>query len=127
MAVAARESKLAFAIESSAQRRRRPVKLTARETEILSLVARGLDSRRVANLLVVSKRTVDYHLANAYEKLGARNRIQAIVAACGLGLLPFEPAFRQPKSIAEQLEQELISDCPELSVAAHATNGVLRR
>jgi ATP/maltotriose-dependent transcriptional regulator MalT len=63
------------------------VKLTHREVEILSLVATGLFSCEVAGKLSVSKRTVDFHLANAYRKLGVKSRIAAVNAARQLGLL----------------------------------------
>jgi DNA-binding CsgD family transcriptional regulator len=43
--------------------------------------------------MVVSKRTVDFHLANIYQKLQVNNRVQALRAATRLGLIPFEPFF----------------------------------
>ena len=46
-----------------------PVKLTKREVEVLTLVIEGKSSKEVADLLFVSKRTVDFHLANIYDKL----------------------------------------------------------
>lgn len=60
--------------------------LTRREIEILSLVAKGTRSRAVAEELCISKRTVDFHLASAYRKLDAPNRIMAILAAKQLGI-----------------------------------------
>ncbi|MFN3691238.1 MAG: LuxR C-terminal-related transcriptional regulator, partial [Fimbriimonadales bacterium] len=48
---------------------RKPVRLTKREIEVLSLIAQGRSSQEVADALFVSKRTVDFHLANIYEKL----------------------------------------------------------
>ena len=50
-------------------------------------------SREAAEELVVSKRTVDFHLANIYDKLQVNNRVQAFRAATRLGLIPFEPSF----------------------------------
>lgn len=69
----------------------RGARLTRREREILTFVAQGLKATEVAEILFVSKRTIDYHLASAYAKLGAKNRIQAIVAASRLGLVVYEP------------------------------------
>ncbi len=67
-----------------------PVKLTKREIEVLTLVIEGKSSKEVADLLYVSKRTVDFHLANIYEKLQVSNRVQAFRRATSLGLLPTE-------------------------------------
>src|ERR1051325_4852913 len=53
------------------------VKLTKREVEVLTLVIEGKSSKEVAEQLFVSKRTVDFHLANIYEKLRVTNRVQA--------------------------------------------------
>ena len=71
----------------------RAVRLTKREIEVLSLIAQGHSSREAAVQLVVSKRTVDFHLANIYDKLEVTNRVQAFRAATRLGLIPFEPTF----------------------------------
>ena len=64
-----------------------PVKLTKREVEVLTLVIEGNSSKEVADLLYVSKRTVDFHLANIYEKLNVSNRVQAFRRAVALGLI----------------------------------------
>ena len=77
-----------------------PVKLTKREVEVLTLVIEGKASKEVAELLYVSKRTVDFHLANIYEKLQVSNRVQAFRRAVALGLLPTEPA-REPAKEAD--------------------------
>jgi len=53
------------------------VKLTEREIEILTLINEGYSSGDVAIRLVVSKRTIDFHLQNVYTKLDVKNRIQA--------------------------------------------------
>ena len=67
-----------------------PVKLTKREIEVLSLVIEGRSSKEVADLLYVSKRTVDFHLANIYDKLNVTNRVQAFRRAVRLGLISGE-------------------------------------
>lgn len=71
----------------------RAVRLTKREIEVLSLIAQGNSSKEAADTLYVSKRTVDFHLANIYDKLQVNNRVQAFRAATRLGLIPFEPTF----------------------------------
>lgn len=70
----------------------KPVHLTQREIEILGLIAKGYQSVEAAEVLFVSKRTVDFHLSNIYTKLEARNRMKALRKAESLGLLPFEPS-----------------------------------
>jgi DNA-binding NarL/FixJ family response regulator len=65
----------------------RSVKLTRRELEVLSLVVEGKSSKDVADALFVSKRTVDFHLANIYDKLQVSNRVQAFRRATRLGLI----------------------------------------
>jgi DNA-binding CsgD family transcriptional regulator len=54
-----------------------PPALTARELEIVHLVARGYTNVQIAQRLWVTKWTVKFHLANAYRKLGVSNRTQA--------------------------------------------------
>jgi DNA-binding NarL/FixJ family response regulator len=69
------------------------VKLTRREIEVLTLVVQGNSSKEVADRLYVSKRTVDFHLANIYDKLHVSNRVQAFRRATRLGLIPYEAQF----------------------------------
>jgi DNA-binding CsgD family transcriptional regulator len=62
--------------------------ITARELEILTLVARGLSNREIAAELFVSENTVKTHCARAFNKLGAARRTQAVQRGKELGLLP---------------------------------------
>lgn len=62
-------------------------KLTPREVEVLSLLARGLTHREVGTSLGISWRTAQVHAASAYGKLDATSRITAISRARELGLL----------------------------------------
>ena len=64
-------------------------KLSVREIEILRLIFDGKCSIEVATTLSVSKRTVDFHMARAYIKLGATNRFQAYQKAVELGIVSF--------------------------------------
>jgi NarL family two-component system response regulator LiaR len=62
--------------------------ITARELEILTLVARGFSNREIASQLFVSENTVKTHCARAFDKLGAARRTQAVQRGKELGLLP---------------------------------------
>jgi two-component system nitrate/nitrite response regulator NarL len=61
--------------------------LTAREREVLALLAEGRTNREIASALFVTLATVKTHLAHIYTKLGARNRNEALGRAVALGLL----------------------------------------
>jgi DNA-binding NarL/FixJ family response regulator len=58
-----------------------PNPLTAREIEVLSLVAEGLKNREIADVLVVTEQTVKNHISAAMHKLGAPNRTRAVMSA----------------------------------------------
>ena len=64
------------------------LRITARELEILTLIARGLSNREIATQLFVSENTVKTHCARAFDKLGAARRTQAVQRGKELGLLP---------------------------------------
>ncbi|MCW2523019.1 MAG: transcriptional regulator, LuxR family [Frankiales bacterium] len=51
--------------------------LTHRETEVLTLVARGLANRQISRMLLINPRTVEKHVENILAKLGARSRTEA--------------------------------------------------
>jgi len=68
--------------------RRQSLGITAREFEILTLVARGFSNREIATQLFVSENTVKTHCARAFAKLGAVRRTQAVQLGKDLGLLP---------------------------------------
>ena len=52
--------------------------LSKREAQVMQFVGEGKRSQEIADALFVSKRTVDSHLANIYEKLKVQNRIEAL-------------------------------------------------
>ena len=60
--------------------------LTSREGEILDLVARGLENRRIARELHLSDKTVRNHVSNVLGKLGVEDRSEAIARARAAGL-----------------------------------------
>ncbi len=62
-------------------------KLSPRESEVLELLVDGLVISQIARRLFISESTAKTHVANIYEKLGAGNRAQAVMAAVRLGLV----------------------------------------
>lgn len=69
------------------RRRDHTAGLTAREVEVLRLLARGLSNRQIADELVISRRTVGSHLEHVYAKTSTSNRAMASVFAAEHGLL----------------------------------------
>src|SRR5204863_9991701 len=62
--------------------------LTARELDVLRLVARGLGNKEIAADLRITTHTVKYHLAAVLEKLGVRSRTEAVSLGVRKGLVP---------------------------------------
>jgi DNA-binding NarL/FixJ family response regulator len=61
--------------------------LTPRELEVVKLVAEGRTSDEIAELLVISRRTVDHHRANILDKLELRDRVDVTRYAIRRGLI----------------------------------------
>jgi DNA-binding NarL/FixJ family response regulator len=61
--------------------------ISAREEEVLQLVANGLGTSEIADQLFISQKTVKNHLSSIYEKLDARDRTQAVLMAVKMGIV----------------------------------------
>ena len=62
-------------------------KLSKRERDVLDLVADGLSAQEIAEKINLSYRTVEWHISQAMRRLGAKNRVQAVVLAIRDGLI----------------------------------------
>jgi DNA-binding NarL/FixJ family response regulator len=71
-----------------------PLRLSGREEEVLTLLADGIGTAEIAGKLYMSESTAKTHIAHIYQKLGAANRAQALVAAMRLGLLDHASPLR---------------------------------
>jgi DNA-binding NarL/FixJ family response regulator len=61
--------------------------LTAREREVLQLMAEGLANKQIAMRLSISEHTVKFHLSSLYGKMGVASRTEAVKRGLGLGLI----------------------------------------
>jgi DNA-binding CsgD family transcriptional regulator len=64
------------------------VGLTAREHEILALIAQGLSNREIGEKLFISENTIKTHSSRLFEKMQVNRRVQAVQKAKDLGLIP---------------------------------------
>ncbi len=71
-----------------------PPRCTRREREVLTLIARGLTNRQIADTLGIGERTVEMHSRNVRRKLGLTTRVQVAVWAVERGWVG--PRRRQP-------------------------------
>lgn len=67
-----------------------PGGLTDREVQVVSLLARGLQTKQAARALEISPKTTDYHIQNAYRKMGVSTRAGATLYAMQHGLITWE-------------------------------------
>ncbi len=64
-----------------------PDPLSAREQEVLALLAQGMSNRGIADALIITERTVKFHVSAIMGKLGANNRTEAVAIAVERGLI----------------------------------------
>ena len=97
------EAVLGAAGHRVSRRREGPAGLTAREVEVLRLLARGLSNKQIASQLVIAPKTAGNHVEHIYAKIGASTRAGASLFAMHHGLLPEEqPKMRQtPHAVSD--------------------------
>jgi DNA-binding NarL/FixJ family response regulator len=83
---------LAAAGHRVARRRDGPAGLTAREVEVLCLLARGLSNKQIGARLAITPKTAGNHVEHVYAKIGVSSRAAAGLFAMQHGLLPEERA-----------------------------------
>jgi DNA-binding CsgD family transcriptional regulator len=64
------------------------VELTAKELECLRWCREGKTNWEIGEIMLVSEKTVEFHLSNIFRKLGVSNRMTAVVMAIQRGLIP---------------------------------------
>jgi LuxR family maltose regulon positive regulatory protein len=86
------ESPLGHAPLAQQREREQPLiePLSERELEVLQLLAHGDYNQQIADRLVITRETVKRHVTHIFEKLGVKNRVQAVTRARTLGLLADE-------------------------------------
>jgi DNA-binding NarL/FixJ family response regulator len=68
-----------------------PCPLSAREREVLEMIAQGMRDKEIANLLFITDRTVKFHAQAIYRKLAVTNRTEAVSVALRRGIVALDP------------------------------------
>src|SRR2546427_10486180 len=95
-------------------------RLTPRELEVLGLLAEGIGNKGIATRLAISERTVKFHIAAIFDKLGVTSRTEAVTAGLRRGLILLEsgdPAMRT-QSCAEKRRSESNPRIEDLQTSA---------
>ncbi|KWV60479.1 hypothetical protein AS156_29310 [Bradyrhizobium macuxiense] len=74
--------------ELTDRREEKPVQLTSQEVECLRWCKEGKTNWEIGEILKISEKTVEFHLSNGMRKLGAGNRITAVIMAIKSGIIP---------------------------------------
>ena len=104
-----------------------PAGLTAREVEVLILLARGLSNKQIAERLVITPKTAGNHMEHIYAKIEASSRAAAAMFAVQHGLLPEEKMRQSPHAPAvgprlpSCLRFAKEAPCPSSARTAHRT------
>ncbi len=78
-------------MEHSLERKKRLLEeLSARELDVLKLIAKGFSNDEIARTLFISPHTVKNHVSNICRKMGMDDRTQVAITALRLGLVPLE-------------------------------------
>lgn len=77
----------AASLSSHAERKPAAEQITARELDVLRLLAEGLSTMDMTRRLGISAHTVEWHVGHVIEKLGVHSKLQAVIAAARLGLI----------------------------------------
>jgi DNA-binding CsgD family transcriptional regulator len=82
--------------------------LSAREEEVLHLLAKGLSNRDLATALTLSEHTIRNHLFHIFDKLGVSSRMEAVLYAFNhlANPMQFAKSFSSTENIAFRLETE---------------------
>lgn len=84
-------------MEHSLQRKGKLIEeLSAREIDVLKLIAKGMTNEEIARTLFISPHTVKNHVSNIYRKMGLDDRTQVAITALRLGLVPLEKFPTEP-------------------------------
>jgi DNA-binding NarL/FixJ family response regulator len=92
-----------------------PRRLTARETEILRLIAKGFKNREIAEKLFISRETVRWHVRSLYSKIGVQDRLSATFYATEHGYLRSDT---NAKTEAEKKPPKSLGPVPSANTTA---------
>ena len=80
---------LAFALSGNSQ----PPELTPRQRDILGHIAQGRSNKQIAFALGIRERTVKFHIAALFERLGTSSRTEALIVALKSGVISLDDSF----------------------------------